>query len=129
LIAGQTLDLARPLSVFASVEVTRIKVKHQSGSVTLKLVESMSQEAGRILPGRTIERELFLVRQNNGVWAISDPRERTYVPQAQAVSVFERQAELFLRDAPNSIATRAVVKALDRLYDLQADAAQRAAVR
>ena len=127
LTAGRTLDLDHPVSVFDRVEVTRIKMKHESGSVTVKLSETMSQEDGRVLAARMMEREFSMVRRRDGVWIISDPRRRTYLPQAQALSVFESQAEIFLRRAPNSSATRALVKALDRLYDQQPGAPQRAA--
>ncbi|HEX9254773.1 MAG TPA: CHAP domain-containing protein, partial [Candidatus Angelobacter sp.] len=137
LTAGRTLDLDHPVSVFDHVEVTRIKMKHESGSVslgsitlasiTLKLSETMSQEDGKILTARMVEREFSMVRRRDGVWVISDPRRRTYLPQAQALGVFESQAELFLRRAPNSSGTRALVKALDRLYDRLPGAQQRAA--
>jgi hypothetical protein len=127
LTTGQTLNLDHPVSVFDRVEVTRIKMQHESGSVTVKLSETMSQEGGKILAARTMEREFSMVRRRDGVWVISDPRRRTYLPQAHALSVFESQAETFLRRAPNSSATRAVVKALDHLYDQQPGAPQRAA--
>jgi hypothetical protein len=127
LTAGRTLDLDHPISVFDRVEISKIKVKHESGSVTVKLNETMPQEDGRVLAARVIERELSMSRRHDGVWIISDPRRRTYLPQAQALSVFEYQAETFLRRAPNSSATRAVVKALDRLYDQLPGAPQRAA--
>jgi len=132
LTAGRTLDLEHPVSVFDHVEVTRIKMKHESGSVslgsiTLKLSETMSQEGGKILAARMMEREFSMVRRRDGVWVISDPRRRTYLPQAQALGVFESQAEIFLRRAPNSSGTRALVKALDRLYDQMPGAQQRAA--
>ena len=127
LTAGRTLDLDHPVSVFNRVEVTRIKMKHESGSVTLKLSETMSQEEGRVFAGRMMERELSLVRRRDGAWIISDPRRRAYVPQAQALGVFESQAEIFLRRAPNSTGARALVKALDRLYDQLPGAQQRAA--
>jgi hypothetical protein len=127
LTAGRTLDLDHPISVFDHVEISKIKMKHESGSVTVKLNETMSQEDGRVLAARVIERELSVSRRRDGVWLISDPRRRTYLPQAQAFSVFEYQAETFLRRAPNSSATRAVVKALDRLYDQLPGAPQRAA--
>jgi hypothetical protein len=65
--------------------------------------------------------------RRDGAWIISDPRRRTYVPQAQALGVFESQAEIFLRRAPNSSGTRALVKALDRLYDQLPGPQQRAA--
>ncbi len=127
LTAGRTLDLDHPVSVFDRVEVTRIKMKHESGSVTLKLSETMSQEDGRVFAARMMERELSMVRRRDGAWIISDPRRRTYVPQAQALGVFESQAEIFLRRAPNSSGTRALVKALDRLYDQLPGPQQRAA--
>jgi hypothetical protein len=128
LVGGEMLDLDHPMSVFDRMEVSRIKLKHESGSITLKLTEIMSQEAGKILPPKTMEREL-LIRRKDGVWVISDPRARTYLPRTQALKVFERQAELFLQRAPNSSGTRAVVKALDRLYDQYAGNPQRAAVK
>jgi hypothetical protein len=127
LTAGRTLDLDRPISVFDRVEVTRIKMKHESGSVVVKLSETMSQEGGRVLAARMTERELSMTRRRDGVWIISDPRRRTYIPQAQALGVFESQAEIFLRRAPNSSGTRALVKALDRLYDQLPGPQQRAA--
>ena len=127
LTAGRTLDLEHPVSVLARVEVTKIKVKHESGAVTIKLSEIVSQEDGRVLAARAIERELSISRRRDGAWVVSDPRRRTYLPQEQALAVFEYQAETFLRRAPNSSATRAVVKTLDRLYDQQPGASQRAA--
>jgi hypothetical protein len=127
LTAGRALDLDHPVSVFDRVEVTRIKMKHWSGSVVVKLSETMSQEGGRVLAARRMERELSMVHRRDGVWIISDPRRRTYLPQAQALRVFESQAEIFLRRAPNSSGTRALVKALDRLYDQVPGPQQRAA--
>jgi hypothetical protein len=127
LTAGQTLDLDHPVSVIDRVEATRIKMKHESGSVTVRLSETMSQEDGRVVAARLMDREFSIVRRRDGVWIISDPRRRTYLPQAQALGVFESQAEIFLRRAPNSSATRAVVKTLDRLYDQLPGAQQRAA--
>ncbi len=129
LLAGAALDVARPFSVFTRIEVEQIKVKHESGWVTLKLSETMCQEEGRILPARTVERELSIVRGSTGVWMITDPREHTYLADEQALQIFESQAELFLRQAPNSSSTRIVVKALDRLYDQQSDTPERAAIR
>jgi NlpC/P60 family len=128
-VAGEMLDLERPLSVFDRIEVLRIKVKHESGWVSLRLNETMAQELGKVVAARTMERELPIRRRKDGVWIITDPRDRTYLPQAQAVSAFERQAEIFLRRAPNSSGTRMVVKALDRLYDQQPGAPQRAALK
>ncbi len=129
LIGGETLDVARPFSIFSQIEVKKIKIKHESGSVTLELRETMCQEDGRILPARTMERELTISRRSEGVWVISDPRERTYLVEEQALEIFERQAALFLHQAPNSGNTRIVVKTLDRLYDQQPDTPQRAAIR
>jgi len=132
LAAGRTLDLDHPISVFDRVEVVRLKMRHESGpatlgSITIKLSETMSQEDGRVLAARLMEREFSIVRRRDGAWIISDPRRRTYLPQAQALGVFESQAEIFLRRAPNSSGTRALVKALDRLYDQLPGPQQRAA--
>jgi hypothetical protein len=129
LVAGETLDVAHPFSVFSRLEVGKIKGKHESGSVILKIHETMCQEDGRILPARTMERELSIVRRSDNVWVISDPQERTYLIEEQALGVFEHQTELFLRRAPNSSNTRVMVKALDHLYDEQLDTPQRAAIR
>jgi hypothetical protein len=128
LIAGETLDLARPFSVFSRLEIKKINVKHERGSVTLNLTEAMSQEEGRILPPRTTEHELAIVRRSDGAWVISDPQQRTYLPEKDALETFERQADINLRQAPNSSSARLAVKALDRLYDQQG-APQRAAIR
>ena len=129
LIASENLDLTHPFSIFEHVEVEKIKIKHESGWITLRLSETMSQEAGRILPARTLERELSVYRRTDGAWVISDPRSRTYLGQESALDVFQRQAELLLRRAPNSSNTRAAVKALDRLYDQQPGSPQRASIR
>jgi NlpC/P60 family len=128
LIAGETLDMARPFSVFSRLEIKKINVKHERGSVTLNVTEPMSQEEGRILPPRTTEHELAIVRRSDGAWVISDPQQRTYLPEKDALETFERQADINLRQAPNSSSARLAVKALDRLYDQQG-APQRAAIR
>jgi hypothetical protein len=128
LITGETLDLAHPFSIFSRLEIKKINVKHERGSVTLNVSEAMSQEDGRILPAKTIQRELSIVRRSDGVWIISDPQERTYLPEQDALGVFERQADINLRGDPNSSSTRLAVKALDRLYDQQGSP-QRAAIR
>jgi hypothetical protein len=128
LIAGETLDLARPFSVFSRLEIKKINVKHERGSVTLNISEAMSQEEGRILPPRTTEHELAIVRRSDGAWVISDPQQRTYLPENAALETFERQADINLRQAPNSSNARVAVKALDRLYDQQGPP-QRAAIR
>ena len=129
LIDGEALDVARPFTVFSRLEVEKIKIKHENGWVTLRVSETMSQEDGRILPARTRELELSMVHRKDGVWVISDPPERTYLAQEQALEVFERQTELFLRQAPNSSSARIMVKSLDHLFDQQSDAPQRAAIK
>lgn len=129
LTGGETLDLAHPFSVFSRLEVEKIKVRHETGWVTLQINETVCHEDGRILPARTMERELTISRRSDGVWVISDPRERIYLVEDQALEIFERQAALFLQRAPNSSNTRIVVKTLDRLYDQQQDTPQRAAIR
>ena len=129
LIAGETLDMARPFSVFSWLEVEKIKVKHERGSITLEVSEAICQEDGRILPARTMERELSIVRRSDGVWIISDPQQRTYVTEEQALEIFERQAGIILRGAPNSSSARLAVKALDRLYDQQQGSPRRVATR
>jgi hypothetical protein len=128
-ISGRMLDLGHPFSVFDRLEIAKVKIRHGSGSLTVRVNETMSQESGKILPARTMEHELMIDRRNDGAWVISDPHQRTYLPQAQAVIVFERQAAIFLDRAPNSSGTRTVVKFLDRLYDQQPGAPQRAAVK
>lgn len=129
LTTGEMMDAARPFSVFSRIEVETIKIKHESGWVTLQLSETMCAENGRILPARTMERELSIVRRSNGTWVIADPQDRAYLAEEQALEIFQRQAELFLRQTPNSSNTRIVVKALDRLYDQQPGIPQRAAIR
>ncbi|MGB8128840.1 MAG: NlpC/P60 family protein [Candidatus Angelobacter sp.] len=129
LIDGELLDVTRPFTVFSRLEVEKIKAKHESGWVTLRVSETMSQEDGRILPARTRELELSMVHRKDGVWVISDPRERTYLAQEQALEVFEHQAELFLRQPANSSSARIVVKSLDHLYNQQSDTPQRAAIK
>lgn len=129
LLEGETLEVAHPFAVFSRLEVEKIKIKHDKGWVTFRLMEAMSQEEGRILPARSTERELAISRRNDGLWVISDPQGGTYLPQEQALEVFEHQTALFLRQAPNSSSTRVIVKALDRLYDQQPRPPQQAAIR
>lgn len=121
----------RPVSVFTHAEVSRLKIKHNSGTVTFKLTETILLEQGRVLPAKTTERELSIYRSAaNGSteWIISDPHQRLYVPQTQALSLFQHQAELLLHRSPNSPAARAAVKALNVLYDQQ-PVAQRASLK
>jgi len=129
LIAGETLDMTHPFSVFSRLEVEKIKVKHERGSIALEVSEAICQEDGRILPARTMERELSIVRRSDGVWIISDSQQRTYVTEEQALEIFERQAGIILRGAPNSSSARLAVKALDRLYDQQQGSPRRVATR
>jgi cell wall-associated NlpC family hydrolase len=129
LIEGETLDLRHPVSVFNRLEVEKVKFKHENGSITLKLSESLCQQGEQVFAGRILERELSISRRMDGVWVIADPGSRTYLPQEQALEIFERQAEIFLRRTPNSSNTRGLVKALDRLYDQQPGTPQRAAIR
>lgn len=128
LINGQFLDLAHPVSVVERFEVKKVKVKHESGSITLKLSETLSLEGGTIVYGKTVERKLDLYRRN-GSWVISDPQERLYLLQDQALSVFERQAELFLQQTPDGNNTRTVIKALDVLFDHERAGAERTAMK
>ena len=100
LTSGETLDAARPFSVFSRIEVEKIKVKHENGWVTLQLSEMMCAEDGRILPARTMERELSISRRSNGTWVIADPQDRTYLAEEQALEIFQHQAEFFLQQAP-----------------------------
>ena len=129
LTGDDTIDLGHPISVFDRVEVAKIRIKHDNGRVTLKLSETMCQENGRVLSGRRIERDLTISRRDDGAWVIFDLQGRTYVSQEHALDIFQRQAEIFLRRAPNSNDTHAIVKALDRLYDQQNVTRQRAAIR
>lgn len=117
-LGEELMDSSRPISVFDRIEVRKIKIKGNSGSVTLRVLETVAVEDGKAVPGRIIERELNLLHQDES-WTISDPRERIYVPQRIAVGVFEHHAEQMLRRSPGSAYTRAMVKALDLLYDRQ----------
>lgn len=129
LMEGETLDVVRPFAVFSRLDVEKIKIKHEKGWVTFQVRETMSQAQGRILPAKTTELELAISHRDDGVWVISDPQGGTYLPQEQALKVFEHQTALFLRQAPNRSITRVIVKALDRLYDQQPGPSQQAAIR
>lgn len=128
LIAGQVLDLSRPISIIERVEIQKIRIKHESGSITLKLTETLSLAGGKVIPGKKVDRRFDFYRRND-VWVISDPQERFYLPQDQAISVFEQQAAIFLQRTPDSNDTRAIIKALDVLFDLNPAGAERAAIR
>lgn len=118
LLEGERLDSARPLSVVEHLEVTQIKVKHGAGAIRVKFSEALALERGVVVPRRTIERELKLNLQD-GIWVISDPEQRFYIPREQAIDIFELQAELIPQG--NTIRTdkRAIIKALALLYDLE----------
>lgn len=122
----------RPLTVFRRAEVDKIKIRGERGSVKLKLTGNMSLAQGRVLPEKTLEREFSIARRKqNGstVWVITDPAQRTYLPDAQALTVFQHQAEIMLHRSPNAPGTRMLVKALDLLYDQQPATPQRAALQ
>lgn len=99
LIAGELFDLEHPVSVVDRIEVNKVKIKHGKGYIILKLNEDLSLADGKIITGKSVKRRLGLYRRN-GDWVITDPRQRLYLPQDQALSIFERQAELFLHQAP-----------------------------
>jgi hypothetical protein len=122
----------QPISVFSRVDVRDIKVRHEKGTVVLKFTEMMAIEQGKVLPGKTVERVVSISKTTDAgsaIWQITDPHMRTYIPHAQALNVFAHQAELMLRDSPNSAAARTLVKALDLLYDQQSNEPQRASLK
>jgi NlpC/P60 family protein len=116
--APELLDSSHPISVFDHLEVRKIRIKDHSGTVTLKVSETLTVDGTQALAGKIVERELNLYRKDDS-WIVSDPHGRIYLPQQVAVSVFERQAQASLRRSPGSGRTRAMVKALDLLYDDQ----------
>lgn len=122
LTGRQLLDVGHPVSVVDRMEVKKIKIKRDAGTITLKLTETVALEAGKVISGKTVERQLRLDRRQDS-WVITDPWQRTYIPREQAVSVFERQAELYLQK--NSSGRRMVIKALDALYDREPAASQK----
>lgn len=131
-LASQEVVDGDPITVFARFEVSKIKIKNETGTVTLKLTETMSLEQGRVLPTKTVERELAIKRKTESgspSWVISDPHQRAYIPEARALKVFQRQTELVLHRAPNSPAARATVKALNQLYDQQPAESQRTSLK
>jgi len=128
LIAGQLFDLSHPISIIERMEVRKVKISKEQGLVILKLNEILTLADGKVASGKTVQRQLILSRRNDA-WVISDPQERLYLPQEQALGVFKRQAEFFLQRKPSSSATRSVVKALDVLYDQETASTQRAAMK
>jgi NlpC/P60 family len=133
LLAPETSIRAdRPISVFSRVEVENIRIRHESGTVLLRFNETMAIDQGKVLQARTVERELNIKKTTDAAfttWVLTDPRLRTYIPQAQSLNVFAHQAELMLHDSPNSAAARTLVKALDLLYDQQSNEPQRASLK
>jgi hypothetical protein len=122
----------RPISVFSRVEVENIRIRHESGTVLLRFNETMAIDQGKVLQTRTVERELNIKKTTDAAfttWVLTDPRLRTYIPQAQSLNVFAHQAELMLHDSPNGAAARTLVKALDLLYDQQSNEPQRASLK
>jgi hypothetical protein len=68
------------------------------------------------MPGATVERELILTR-GDGVWMMSDPDQRLYILREQAVDVLEKQLRLMLQSDSRSRDKRALIKALNLLYE------------
>jgi hypothetical protein len=126
--ATEPFDLGRPVSVVERVEVQKVKIKNDAGTVELKLNETLTLEGAKVNPGKTVHRELQLSRRGDA-WVISDPQARCFIPQELSVQVFSRQAEILLRQNPKSAGARMVVKALDMLFDREPASAQRAALR
>lgn len=116
LIGGDRLDSTRPLSVVDHLAVTRIEVAHGTGTIRVQFSETLSLEQGTVLPGRTVERELKL-NLRDGVWVISDPEQRLYIPREQAIDIFEIQAELVMQRNTVSTDKHTIIKALALLYD------------
>ena len=116
LLDGERLDSARPLSVVEHLEVTRIEIKHGSGTIRVKFNETLALELGAMIPAHTVERELR-IDLRDGVWVISDPEQRVYIPREQTIDIFELQVELFAQGSAVHTDKRAIIKALALLYD------------
>jgi NlpC/P60 family protein len=116
---GGLLDPRRPVSIVERVEVKHLKISHDRGIVRLKLFETLTLDHGKTLPGLTIERELAL-NYRDGVWVVSDPLERLYIPRDKAVDVLESQLQLVLENGSPQSDKRSIVKALNYLYDREA---------
>ena len=128
LIAGQPLDMTRPVSVVTRIEVQKIKLNNEVGTVQLKFAEGVALEGGKVTVDKTVTRQLCLYRRGDA-WVICDSQERFYIPQEQALRAFERQAEILLQQSPGTGNTRAVIKALDILFDRDEATRQRAALK
>ncbi|HET6933559.1 MAG TPA: CHAP domain-containing protein [Candidatus Angelobacter sp.] len=118
-VNGGVLDPERPISIVERLEVKQVKISHDHGVLRLKLVETLTLDQGKIRTGITTERELAL-NHRDGVWVISDPRERLYIPRDKAVDVLENQLHLILENGSPKSEERAIVKALNLLYDREA---------
>jgi NlpC/P60 family protein len=116
LIEGGPFDPARPVSIVDRVQVTRIKIRHDQGTIHLKLTETLILDHGRAVPGNMVERELALDRRD-GVWVISDSQQRLYLPREQAIDVLEHQLQLALQNDSSRVDKHAMVRALNFLYD------------
>lgn len=113
---SQLLNPDRPLSVLERFEVLAVKIKHDEGTVSLRVSEVLTLDHGRAAAGNTIERKLNIERQNDS-WVISDPHRRLFLPREKAVAVFEHQAGLVLQSDATPADKRGMVKALNLLYD------------
>ncbi len=124
-VNGSVLELERPLSIIERMEVKQVKIRHDHGVLRLKLVETLALDLGKVRPNITTERELA-VDHRDGVWVISDPHERLYIPREKAVDALENQLHLIVENgSPKSNGSskseeRAIVKALNLLYDREA---------
>lgn len=116
---GEVLDPERPVSIIERMEVKQLKISHDQGFVRLKLVETLTLDHGKTLPGLTIERELALDHRD-GAWQISDPTERLFIPRDKAIEVLESQLQLILEHDSAASEKRSIVKALNILYDREA---------
>ena len=113
---GGLLDPERAISIVERLVVKQVKISHDHGVLRLKLVETLTLDQGKVRPGITTERELALDHRD-GVWVISDPLERLYIPRDKAVDVLENQLHLILENGSPKSDERAIVKALNFLYD------------
>ncbi len=118
-VNGSVLELERPVSIVERLEVKQVKIRHDHGVLRLKLVETLTLDQGKVRPNITTERELA-VDHRDGEWVISDPLQRLYIPRDKAVDVLENQLHLILENGSPKSNERAIVKALNFLYDREA---------
>jgi len=116
LLNGAVLGRDDPVSIVEHAEVKQIKIRHDEGLVRLQLIEALVLDHGTVTPGATVERELILTRRD-GVWVMSDPNQRLYLLREQAVDVLEDQLRLMLQSDSASRDRRALIRALNLLYD------------